>query len=102
MRLLLLSLPLLTAAAFLAGYAANPAAAPAASKGSVYTARVGDVVRVPSAAAQCKVGQEAGAVNLVCAHTPRARFSVVFFKDNLLVYRNGNPDKPVFSAHGNP
>ncbi len=102
MRLLLLSLPLLIAAAFLAGYAANPAAAPAASNGRVYTAGIGDVVRVPSAAARCEVGQEAGAVNLVCAHTPRARFSVVFFKNDLLVYRNGNPDNPVFSARGNP
>ncbi|MGZ4414207.1 MAG: hypothetical protein ACXVRZ_07545 [Gaiellaceae bacterium] len=102
MRFLLLSLPLLIAAAFLTGYAANPAVAPAASSARVYTAAVGDVVRVPAAATRCEVGQEAGAVNLVCAHTTRARFSVVFFKDNLLVYRNGNPDNPAFSARGNP
>jgi len=37
---------------------------------------------------------------VICTHTPRARYSVVFFKDNLFVYRNGNPDNPVFSARG--
>jgi hypothetical protein len=37
-----------------------------------------------------------------CAFKPKARFTVVFFNDNLFVYRNGNPDNPVFSTHGRP
>jgi hypothetical protein len=32
------------------------------------------------------------------------RFSMLAFlhKDNLFVFRNGNPDNPVFSARGKP
>ena len=74
--------------------------ASAAGRGRVYTGRDGDVFRAPAAATRCVVSREAGAANLVCAHTPRPRYSVVFFKDNLFVYRNGNPANPVFSARG--
>jgi hypothetical protein len=72
----------------------------AAGTERVYTGRVGDVFRVPATATRCTVSREAGAADLICEHTPRTRYSVVFFKDNLFVYRNGNPDSPVFSARG--
>jgi hypothetical protein len=63
----------------------------------VYTARVGDVVRVPEAAAECRVFEEGAFPTLYCVHTPTARYQVYFYKDRLQVWRNGNPDGPVFS-----
>jgi hypothetical protein len=86
------------AAAFAVCCIAGSAAA--AGDGRVYTGRVGDVFRAPAVSTRCTVNREAGAANLICAHAPRGRYSVVFFKDNLFVYRNGNPDNPVFSARG--
>jgi hypothetical protein len=94
----LVSVALALVVAFVLGQATNPGASSAAADGHVYTGRLGDVFRVPGAAARCEVSQEAGAPNLICFHVPRARYSVVFFKDDLLVYRNGNPDKPVFRS----
>ena len=104
MRNSLLVLPLVIAAAFLLGRTTAPAAAPATATARVFTGRAGDVFRVPAAASRCLVSQEAGATNTICRHTPlaRARYSVVFYRHNLLVYRNGRPDNPVFSAKGRP
>lgn len=104
MRLSLIGVVLLVAAAFLLGRATSPAAAPAATRGHVYTGRMGDVIRVPAAATRCLVSEEGGAANLICGHTPtaKARFSVVFFTDNLFVYRTAQPDNPVFTALGKP
>jgi hypothetical protein len=75
-----------------------------ASATRVFTGRIGDVFVAHGPAARCVVSQEAGAPRLSCRHTPlgRGRYDVVFFKDNLFVYRNGRPDTPVFSAHGKP
>jgi hypothetical protein len=70
----------------------------------VYTGRLYDVFRVPSASVRCEVGKEGAALNMSCEHVPyaRARYEVVFYEDNILVYRLGNPDKPVWSARGRP
>ena len=89
-------------AGFALGRATSTNSAAAAGTRHVYSVQAGDVVRVPAAAARCTASREAGATNLICAHTPKALYSVVFFKDNLFVYRNGNPDNPVFSARGRP
>lgn len=102
MRLWLVCLPLLIAAAFVVGRATSPDAASASAMSHVYTGRIGDAFRIPAAATRCVVSQEGGAANVVCAHTPKSRYSVVFFRDNLFVYRTGNPDNPVFSARGTP
>ena len=101
---LLFLLPLVVAAAFLLGRATYPGAAGAAASARVFTGRSGDAFRVPAAATRCVVSQESGAANTTCQHTPvsRARYSVVFYRDNLFVYRNGRPDNPVFSAKGKP
>lgn len=97
MRARLVCLLLALAAAFLLGQAAGPRASSAAAAGShVYTGRQGDVFFVPGAAVRCDASEEAGAPNLICRHLPSARYSVVFFKDALFVYRNGKPDNPVF------
>jgi hypothetical protein len=63
----------------------------------VYTGRLGDVFRVPAAAAECRVFQEGAFPTLYCVHRPTARYQVYFYKDRLQVWRNGNPDGPVFS-----
>jgi hypothetical protein len=62
----------------------------------------GDVFRAKAVAMQCLAAQEGGAPSVICSHVPGARYSVVFFRDNLFVYRNGEPDRPVFSAEGEP
>lgn len=101
-RVSLFVLPLVIAAVFLFGRMTAPGVAPAAPSSHVFTGRLGDVFRVPAAATRCVVSVEGGAANTMCRHTPRARYSVVFYRDNLLVYRNGRPDSPVFSAKGRP
>jgi len=103
-RISLLALLLLIAGTFALGRATAPGAAPAATNARVFTGRAGDVFRVPAAAVRCVVSQEAGAATTICQHMPlaRARYSVVFYRDNLFVYRNGRPDNPVFSALGRP
>jgi hypothetical protein len=104
MRTSVFVVPLVAAAAFLVGQATAPGSAPAAPSSRVFTGRLGDAFRVPASATRCVVGQEGGAARTTCWHTPlaRARYSVVFYRDNLVVYRNGRPDNPVFSAKGRP
>ena len=99
MRLAVALIAMALVIGFSLGQVMSPAAAPA---GHVYTGREGDVFLVSAAAARCAVGQEGGAPNLICAHAPDARYSVVFYKDGLFVYRNGRPDNPVFSARRKP
>ena len=77
-------------------------AAAGKTRNRVFTGRQGDVFRVPSARVRCVVTQEGGAPELLCRHTPKANYSVVYFKDNLFVYRNALPDTPIFSARGKP
>src|SRR5262249_51897787 len=99
-----IALPLLVAGAFLVGRATSPQAAVGASTTHVYTGRLYDVFRVPAAAVRCEVDAEAGSAKLSCGHVPysHARHDVFFYKNNILVYRLGNPDKPVWSARGRP
>jgi hypothetical protein len=96
MRLLIAFLPVLIAAAFLVGRATSPDAAVGASTTHVYTGRLYDVFRVPAAAIRCEVDAEAGSVKLSCGHVPyaKARHDVVFYNNNILVYRLGNPANP--------
>jgi hypothetical protein len=64
-----------------------------------YVDRPGDVFKVPAIATRCVVSQEGGSANVVCAHIPRARHQVYFYKDRLQVWRTGSPGRgPVFSA----
>jgi hypothetical protein len=58
-------------------------------------------VRVPAAATRCAVGGEGGFPNFVCSRLPRGRYTVSFFSDDILVFRNGKED-PVFSARWKP
>jgi hypothetical protein len=101
MRLSLLSLVLLIAASFAVGRATAPDSA-LATANRVYTGRQGDVFRVPSAATRCIVSQEGGFPRLYCARIGGGRYTVDFYKSSLYVWRNGNPDRPAFSARWTP
>jgi hypothetical protein len=104
MRILVLSLPLALAAAFLLGRASSPSPAAGASATHVYTGRLYDVFRVPAASLRCDVNAEAGSTYLSCEHVPfsHARHEVTFFAKNIFVYRVGHPDNPVWTARGRP
>jgi len=93
-----LTIAVLIPVAFLVGRATNPTPASAHAENRVYTLRQGDVVRAPGAATRCTAGAEGGATNLFCHRAPEGRYQVVFYADSILVWKNGNPDKPVFSA----
>ena len=100
MRMALTHLPPVIAGVFAIGLITGPGVAVSRSTGHVYTGKRGDVFQVPSAATRCVVSAEVGASNVICSHTPaaQARYEVVFYRDALIVYRSGNPDKPVFST----
>jgi hypothetical protein len=90
--------PVLIAAAFIVGRATGPDTASASALARVYTGRQGDVFRVPSAATRCMVTSEAGSPRLYCSRIGGGRYTVDFFRSSVLVWRNGNPDAPAFSA----
>ena len=93
--------PVLIAAGFLAGRMTGPDAA-SASSSRTYTGRYGDVFRVPSAATRCLVSAEGGFRRLFCDRIGGGRYTVDFYRSSILVWRNGNPDNPVFSARWKP
>lgn len=67
----------------------------------VYILKQGDVVRIPGAAARCKVSHEAGIPNLFCVHTGRTRYQAILWKDRADLYdlaRNGEPMVPTYSV----
>jgi hypothetical protein len=104
MRLSLASLvvPILIAAAFIAGRVTGPESASASASARVYTGRQGDVFRVPSAATRCLVTVESVFSRVHCSRIGGGRYTVDFFSRSILVWRNGNPDTPVFSARWRP
>jgi hypothetical protein len=54
--------------------------------------RTGDVALAPLAATQCEASAEGGSPNLFCTRTPSGRYEVVFYADEVLIYRAGDPD----------
>jgi hypothetical protein len=103
MRLSLVWLvPVVIAAAFIAGRMTSPDPASASASARVYTGRQGDVFRVPSAATRCLVSHEAGLPRLYCSRIGGGRYTVDFFRSRIFVWRNGNPDAPAFSARWRP
>jgi hypothetical protein len=73
----------------------SPADAAAANR---YTLRLGDKVIVPAIGQRCSVEAEGRAVNLSCQRRRTPRHQVVIFRDNILVYKVGNPDRPAWSG----
>ena len=56
------------------------------------TLRTGDVAVAPLVATRCEASAEAGSPNLFCTRTPAGRYEVVFYTDEVLIYRAGDPD----------
>jgi hypothetical protein len=94
--------PALIVAAFFGGRMTSPERASASASVRVYIGRQGDTFRVPSAATRCLVTQEGGFTRLYCARIGGGRHTVDFFASSILVWRNGKPDAPVFSARWKP
>jgi hypothetical protein len=92
----------LLAAAFAAGRMTDTDTAAGSTSAHVYTGRQGDVFRVPSAATRCLVTREAGFPRVYCSRIGGGRYAVDFFSTSILVWRNGNPDAPVFSVRWRP
>ena len=76
--------------------AATPAAN--ASAAHRYTLRVGDKATIPAINQRCAVYKEGGAPELYCAKPLHARHQVTIFRDSILVWTAGNPDRPAWSG----
>jgi hypothetical protein len=69
-----------------------------ASAFRTYTLRLGDKVAIPAVGQVCSVTTEGGAVELFCARPRSAHHQVTFFRDNILVWKAGNPNRPRWSG----
>ena len=69
-----------------------------ASPNRAYTLRVGDRVAIPAIKQVCTVSTEGGAVDLFCARPRSAHHEVTIFRDSILVWKVGNPDRPAWSG----
>jgi hypothetical protein len=76
------------------------AAAPAAeaSAAHLYTLRVGDKVTIPAVNQRCGVYKEGGAPELYCARPRHPRHQVTIFRDSILIWKVGDPDRPAWSG----
>jgi hypothetical protein len=69
-----------------------------ASSARAYTLRIGDKVTIPAINQVCEVSTEGGAVDLFCARPRRAHHQVTIFRDNIPVWKLGNPDRAAWSG----
>jgi hypothetical protein len=69
-----------------------------ASATHVYTLRGGDKVRIPTIQQTCELSAEGGVPDLFCARPSNPRHQVSIFRDNILIWRVGNPDRPAWSG----
>jgi hypothetical protein len=76
------------------------ATAPAAEASAAqrYTLRVGDRVTIPAVKQRCAVFMEGGAPELYCARLRHPRHQVTIFRDSILIWKVGNPDRPAWSG----
>jgi hypothetical protein len=82
---------------FVAGQMTGTGAAKA-STARAYTLRIGDKVAIPAISQVCSVSTEGGAVDLFCARPRNAHHQVTIFRDNILVWKIGNPDRPAWTG----
>jgi hypothetical protein len=82
---------------FIVGQIMGPRSAEASST-RAYTLRIGDKVTIPAINQVCAVSTEGGAADLFCARPRRAHHQVTIFRDNILVWKVGNPDRPAWSG----
>ena len=91
---------MLVAAAAIGFSIGKIAAAPAAEASAAhrYTLRVGDKVTIPAVNQRCAVYKEGGAPELYCARLRHPRHQVTIFRDSILIWKVGNPDRPAWSG----
>jgi hypothetical protein len=80
----------------IAKIATTPAAE--ASAAHRYTLRIGDRVTIPAVKQRCAVYTEGGAPELYCARPLHPRHQVTIFRDSILIWKVGNPDRPAWSG----
>ena len=83
------------------GFSVGRVAAPPAADASAshrYTLRLGDKATIPAIDQRCAVYKEGGAPELYCARPLRPRHQVTIFRDNILIWKTGNPDRPAWSG----
>ena len=69
-----------------------------ASPTRAYTLRIGDRVTIPAINQVCTVSREGGAADLFCARPRKAHHQVTIFRDSILVWKVGNPDRPAWTG----
>jgi hypothetical protein len=69
-----------------------------ASAAHRYTLRVGDAVTIPAVRQRCAVYTEGGSPELYCARPVHPRHQVTIFRDSILIWKAGNPDRPAWSG----
>jgi len=69
-----------------------------ASVTHAYTLHLGDNATIPAINQTCSVSAEGGATELFCARARNARHQVTIFRNSILVWTVGNPDKPAWSG----
>jgi hypothetical protein len=76
------------------------ATAPAAEAAAAhrYTLRLGDSVTIPAVKQRCAVYTEGGSPELYCARPLQARHQVTIFRDSILIWKVGHPDRPAWSG----
>ena len=90
----------LVAAALIGFSIGKIATAPAAEASAAhrYTLRVGDKVTIPAIKQRCAVYMEGDAPELYCARPLHPRHQVAIFRDSILIWKIGNPDRPAWSG----
>jgi hypothetical protein len=69
-----------------------------ASAAHRYTLRVGDQVTIPAVKQRCAVYTEGGAPEFYCARPLHPRHQLTIFRDSILIWKVGNPDRPAWSG----
>src|SRR4051794_33327395 len=98
-----LIVPALLAAAAAVGFSAGRiVTAPVAEASAVHrhTLRLGDRMMIPAVGQVCAVYMEGGEREHFCARPRHARDQVAIFRDSILIWKVGDPDRPAWS--GNP
>jgi len=70
----------------------------AGASADVVTLKSGDVASFEEL--QCTAGVEAGLDSFECQRREGAKYEAAIFRDNILVWKVGNPDDPIFSTSG--
>ncbi len=60
------------------------------------------MIRVPAAATRCVASQEGGFPNLFCTRIPQGTYPFVFYRDSVVVWGPGGPDKETASYPWQP